>query len=280
MSVSAQSLNPRVILPALPVPRGPMRELEQQNHELELLVETLQQRVARLETQNKELEAFARTVAHDLKGPVCELAGYSGFALDAYTDLSKEDLQKCLATIRSGALRLGDIIDELLLLAGLSQKKVEIVPLDMASVVDNALHRLAHMIETNEAEIVLARTWPVAAGYAPWLEEVWVNYIDNAIKYGGSPPRVQLGATRENGSVRFWVRDNGRGLTSEEQALLFTPFTRLDQVHTKGHGLGLSIVCHVVEKLGGQVSVESKTGQGSMFSFTLPAERRSDLCSC
>ncbi len=70
--------------------------------------------------------------------------------------------------------------------------------------------------------------------------------------------------------MRFWVRDNGDGLTPEDQARLFAPFTRLDQVRVKGHGLGLSIVRRIVEKLGGQVGVESQVGQGSTFSFTLP----------
>jgi signal transduction histidine kinase len=71
--------------------------------------------------------------------------------------------------------------------------------------------------------------------------------------------------------VCFWVRDNGAGLTAEEQSRLFTPFARLDQVRAKGHGLGLSIVRRIVEKLGGQVGVESEVGRGSVFSFTLPA---------
>jgi len=82
---------------------------------------------------------------------------------------------------------------------------------------------------------------------------------------------VELGATPQpDRMVRFWVRDNGPGLTPEEQALLFTPFTRLDQARAKGHGLGLSIVRRIVEKLGGQVGVESEVGKGSVFTFTLP----------
>jgi signal transduction histidine kinase len=73
-----------------------------------------------------------------------------------------------------------------------------------------------------------------------------------------------------DGMLRFWTRDNGPGILPEDQARLFTPFTRLDQVKVKGHGLGLSIVRRIVEKLGGQVGVESQVGQGSLFSFTLP----------
>ena len=71
--------------------------------------------------------------------------------------------------------------------------------------------------------------------------------------------------------VRFWVRDNGEGLTEEAQAKLFAPFTRLEQMRTQGHGLGLSIVHRIIEKLGGQVGVASERGQGSTFFFTLPA---------
>ncbi len=72
--------------------------------------------------------------------------------------------------------------------------------------------------------------------------------------------------------IRFWVRDNGHGLTLDEQERLFTPFERLHQVRVEGHGLGLSIVRRIVEKLGGQVGVESVVGQGSVFYFTLPGQ--------
>jgi signal transduction histidine kinase len=144
-------------------------------------------------------------------------------------------------------------------------------PVDMESAVRESLQRMVEMIESHQAEIVMPETWPAVLGYGPWIEEVWANYVNNAIKYGGRPPRVELGAEElPDGRVRFWVRDNGSGLSSEEQGRLFRPFTRLDQAHTKGHGLGLSIVRRIVEKLGGQVGVESEEGKGSVFSFTLP----------
>jgi len=114
--------------------------------------------------------------------------------------------------------------------------------------------------------------WPLAVGYGPWIEEVWANYINNAIKYGGEPPCVRLGATAQpDGTIRFWVSDNGAGLSEEEQARLFTPFTRLDQVRARGYGLGLSIVRRIMDRLGGEVGVESRDGEGSVFSFVLPA---------
>jgi len=120
----------------------------------------------------------------------------------------------------------------------------------------------------------LLSAWPEAMGHAPWMEEVWVNYLSNGCKYGGRPPRLELGGENLfDGQVRFWVRDNGNGVALDDLMRLFTPFTRLDQVRTRGHGLGLSIVRRIVEKLGGQVGVSSEgvPGHGSVFSFTLPA---------
>jgi signal transduction histidine kinase len=104
-----------------------------------------------------------------------------------------------------------------------------------------------------------------------------VNYLSNGLKYGGRPPRIELGADRvEHGPggqplIRFWIRDNGAGLTPEERAKLFVPFTQLAQVEVEGHGLGLSIVQRIVDKLGGRAGVESEVGRGSLFWFTLPA---------
>jgi signal transduction histidine kinase len=252
---------------------GPEAELEVSGCEPEMTNQALRRRVAELEAKNADLEVFAHAVAHDLKGPICTLAGYADLVRRAHTDMLDDELQKCLGTIHRSALKLSDIIDELLLLAELRQDEVEIEELDMADIVSRALSRLACKLDGDATNVVLPETWPAAAGYGPWVEEVWVNYIDNALKYGGRPARVELGAERVDGASRFWVRDNGRGLTATEQDQLFSPFTRLAKAYAEGHGLGLSVVYHIVEKLGGRVGVDSVgvLGQGSVFSFTLPA---------
>jgi signal transduction histidine kinase len=181
-------------------------------------------------------------------------------------------MQESLDAIARNGKKMTNIINELLLLASVRQEEVELEPVKMANIVSEAQSRLTLLIEEYQAEIIVPDDWPVALGYGPWVEEVWANYLSNAIKYGGEPPRVELGATAQtDGMVRFWVRDNGQGLTPEEQAQLFIPFTRLDQALPKGHGLGLSIVQRIVKKLSGKVGVESKPGQGSVFSFLLQA---------
>ena len=235
------------------------------------LVEALRHNAAELEARNQELDAFAHTVAHDLKSPLANMVSFCE-AMTDYVVAPEGELTLYLNLIGRNGRKLSNIVDELLLLASVHRMpEVALKPLDMAGIVAEARQRLVHMTEEYGAEIISCDEWPAAVGYGPWVEEVWVNYLSNAIKYGGQPPCIQFGATiQSDGKVRFWLRDNGRGLTPEEQDRLFTPFERLDRVRAKGHGLGLSIVRHIVEKLGGQVTVESQIGHGSVFGFTLP----------
>jgi PAS domain S-box-containing protein len=247
-------------------------QLQQEITERQRAEEALRQYTVELEARNEELDAFAHTVAHDLKTPLGHIVGFSQVLEKHYAELPEEELRRYLRTMVQSGRRMSNIIDELLLLVGVRRmEEVKLGPLDLVGILDEAQRRLAYLIERHQAEIILPESWPVALGYGPWVEEVWTNYLSNAIQYGGRPPRVELGATEQaDGKVCFWVRDNGPGLTPEEQARLFTPFTRLDQVRAKGHGLGLSIARRIVEKLGGQVGVESEVGRGSVFTFTLP----------
>lgn len=219
-----------------------------------------------------ELDAYAHTVAHDLKNPLTSLVGYSKLLQSHHDRMSEEDLERNLRVIGQNGRRMVNIIDELLLLSSVRKlDEIERAVVDMSEVVDEVQARLGDMIAQYEADVITPDAWPSSLGYAPWIEEIWVNYLSNALKYGGEPPRVELGASESDGVVRFWMRDNGDGLTPDAQARLFVPFERLSQARAEGHGLGLSIVHRIAEKLGGEVGVESEPGAGSTFSFTLPA---------
>lgn len=234
--------------------------------------------VKELRTQNEELNAFNHTVAHDLKNPLSILLGFAEVLFQDYKGGKDEVLEQGIRVILENGRRLENIINELLLLAEVRElDEIKVESLDTASIVVETRRRLSNLIDEYRAEIAVPAAWPVAVGHRPWVEEIWVNYLSNAIRYGGRPPKVELGAmVLSNGMVRFWVRDNGPGISAEDQKRLFVPFTKLKQVNTKGHGLGLSIVQRITAKLGGQVGVESKIGTGSLFWFTLPmAEQRS-----
>jgi PAS domain S-box-containing protein len=235
--------------------------------------EALRHYAEQLAAQNTELDAFAHTVAHDLKSSLGIITGFAKLLVCRYETMSPEDIAEALGYVFRTGEKLDTIIEELMLLTGVRKQEVIPEPLDMNSIVREAINRLQMLIQDQQAQITLPdeAAWPEALGYAPWIEEVWANYISNAITYGGRPPHVELGATMQtDNKIRFWVWDNGPGLNVEAQAKLFTPFTQLSQVRANGHGLGLSIVRRIVEKLGGQVGIETELGQGSTFFFTLP----------
>jgi two-component system sensor histidine kinase/response regulator len=246
--------------------RSLYQKLEETNAELS-------GRLQELEMRNKELDAFAATVAHDIKSPLSIIVGYTQFLALDYEDLSKQERTSALKTLEQKAADLARVVDALLLLSRLRREEVSVKPLSMAPLVQNALIRLAPIVDESGAEIVLPASWPEACGYAPWIEEVWINYLSNACRYGGAPPSIDLGGEcLSNGQVRFWVRDRGRGIAPQDQPNLFEAFTRLNSRHEESHGLGLSIVQRIVHRLGGQVGVESDgvDGHGSLFFFTLP----------
>lgn len=218
-----------------------------------------------------DLSTFAQTVAHGLKSPLTLIRAAAEVLAADGALLSASECHTYLDTIIRGERTMRNMLQELLLLAGVSQQRVVLQPLVMGEIVNSALERLTTMIREHGAVVSVAETWPAALGYAPWIEEVWVNYISNAIKYSGAPPRLQLGATVEPaGRVRFWVRDNGAGLTEAQQRQLFRPFERQTCTSISGEGLGLSIVAQIMQKLDGDVTVRSLPEGGSEFGFILP----------
>ena len=230
---------------------------------------SLRQYAADLEARNAELDAFARTVAHDLKAPLGNIILFAQLLSDEDTT-SASERQRYFPIILQQAKKMTQIIDALLKLAEVRQKKVEMEPLEMVVLVSDAQKRVDPLIWQSQAKLVWPKSWPKALGYGPWIEEVWANYLSNALKYGGQPPHIELGAdVMSDQMVRFWVKDNGAGISPADQARLFTPFTQLRSIN-KGHGLGLSIVQRIIKKCGGQVGCTSN-GLGSTFWFTLPA---------
>ena len=234
--------------------------------------EALRQFNAELQARNAELDAFAHTVAHDIKNPLHLLIGYAAVLAENHARLPVETIAEALRYILKSGQKLNSITDDLLMLSQVRQTDIILGPLDMRVIVAEALLRVSHLIN-NQTEICGPAQWPCARGYGPWVEEVWANYLSNALKYAGQPARIELGGDlQSDGFVRFWIHDNGNGIAPVKQPLLFTAFYQPTS-SSSGHGLGLSIVKRITEKLGGAVAVQSSgaPGEGSTFSFTLPA---------
>ncbi len=236
--------------------------------------EVLRSVAARLEKKEllEELDAFAHTVAHDLRGPISLLNGRLYLAGMMLGKADFEQTQKQIDEALAATARLNRIIEELLLLSGVRRGNATSEPLDMAAIVTEAMAQLETVFKEHPAKVQVPDAWPVALGHGPWVVHLWVNYIGNAAKYAGPNAEITLGAepAAEGRAVRFWVQDRGAGLDAEACSRLFVPFTRISSVRVKGHGLGLSIVRRVAEKLGGEAGVESVPRQGSRFWFTLP----------
>lgn len=233
----------------------------------------LDQRCRELEELVEELEAYDYAVAHELKNLVSIVVGSAELLASTLDGRTDEAQQRMLDSILESANRMNEVIDSLLLLASSSSEKVAASPLDMAQIVSEAQRDLSIMVKRRNASVSLPESWPAALGYGPWVRSVWSNYLSNALKYGGQPLRLELGGEEQaDGMVCFWIRDHGPGLSAEQQTRLFTKLDRLEQLDKPGHGLGLAIVRRIVERMGGQVGVESQPGEGCTFWFTLPVE--------
>ncbi|MCA9932848.1 MAG: hybrid sensor histidine kinase/response regulator [Ardenticatenaceae bacterium] len=237
------------------------------------LQENLQTQIREYEHLTAELNAYAHTVAHDLKTPLGSIIGFAELLEMEHLQFPPEQITQLTQHIRTSGEKMKSIIDGLLLLASVRLENVPLHTLNTTAVLLEAEARLSELMAEYQVQLKRPSTWPPALGYAPWIEEVWVNYLSNAIKYGGSPPIIEIGSSPPtDGMVRFWIQDNGAGLSPDQLKQLFTPFTRIDHsTKVEGHGIGLSIVQRIITRLGGQVGAESVIGQGSRFHFTLPA---------
>ena len=248
---------------------------KQINNQLTLEITERKRAELLLREQNQELDAFAHTVAHDLKNPLGFIASYLDYTLDNLDTMSDDQKLTFMQEIRDSSYKAINIIDELLLLASVRRDEIVLSKLDMQAILVDVQKQLAPMIEEYQPHMMFPDSWPEVLGYAPWIEEVWINYFSNGLKYGGRPPHLTFGATvnDDSKSIRFWIKDNGDGLNLAQQEKLYIEFSRLGQIDVEGTGLGLSIIRRIIKRLGGQVGVESEVGQGSLFYFNLPCPK-------
>ena len=256
-----------------PVQREELVARIQHHLQLHRLQNELTYKTRELSLKNTELEAYGHTIAHSLKTPLAAATRFLEILAKYKADNLSQEQRHLLNQAQSALSTTGAAIDALLLLSTVAQQSVPLHALDMGAVVAQALSQLADLRARSHAEVHLPKAWPQALGYAPWVGEVWLNLLSNALKYGGAPPRLEVGGERDGVQIRFWVRDNGEPLSEEQRQRVFVPFTRLHQERATGHGLGLVTVQRIVSKLGGTVEARAAPGGGNEFSFTLPPAR-------
>jgi signal transduction histidine kinase len=228
-----------------------------------------------LQKKIDELAAYDHTIAHNLKTSLTATERFLEilfkFKADSLSEEQRHLVSRALLTLKMGE----EAVDALLMLSTVTNGQIEATPIDMETVVYQALQQLQDEQERARANVKLPKEWPPVLGYAPWVGEVWLNYLGNAFKYSNVPVQLELSSTTgEEGAICYCVRDNGQPLTRIEREQLFTPFVRLHPEQSQGHGLGLVIVRRIIEKLGGSVGVNTLPGKGNEFFFCLPAARQ------
>jgi signal transduction histidine kinase len=233
--------------------------------------EQLEHSNAELTRSNAELEQFASVTSHDLQAPLTTISMYAELLERHGAPPSDGDLD-LVEGIRGATQQARALIRDLLEYsrAGRGHLSVEDVPAGL--VVEQALELLAGAIEETGAHVTVGEL-PVVRADRANLCRVFQNLIGNAVKFAGEdPPRVSIEAEREHGEWRFSVRDNGIGMNPAHARRIFEPFQRLHgEEDYPGTGIGLAVCERIIDQLGGRIWVTSRPGEGSVFSFTLPA---------
>ncbi len=233
----------------------------------------LGQYAKRLRRSNTELERFAYVASHDLQEPLRSIVSFSQLLERRYRGRLDADADEYIGFIVEGGVRMQSLIRDLLQFSRLESTAGRLVPTSAAEVAADALRSLAPQLRQIGA-IVTVDDLPAVTADAAQLEQVFRHLLGNAVKYRRPeiPLEVRVSARREDGWCEFSVADNGIGIEAEYFDLVFGMFRRL-HTHDKygGTGIGLAVVKKIVERHGGRVWIESRPGEGSTFSFTLPA---------
>jgi signal transduction histidine kinase len=242
------------------------RETQQFNSQLETRIA---ERTASLQQTNRELESFSYTVSHDLRAPLRAIDGFTNIILEDFEADLPPDAVQLLKRISNNASQMGKLIDGLLDFSRLLRNQPVQVEVNMRALVD----QVCETLNTGSRADIQIGSLPDALGDPLWFTQVWMNLIDNALKFSGKKPnpRVTIEATSQDDGVRFSVADNGAGFDPAYRDKLFNVFERLH--HKKdfdGTGVGLAIVKRIIERHGGFVYAESVLGEGARFGFFLP----------
>jgi signal transduction histidine kinase len=238
------------------------------DHATELETRVLE-RTAELEAVNKELASFSYSVSHDLRAPLRAVDGYALMLEEDHGAKLDDEGRRLLSVVRASAVRMGQLIDDLLSFSRLGRQPLAVHAVDSASLVREVIDEVRG---ESKASIEVGAL-PPANGDRALLKQVWINLVSNALKYSGKrdAPRVEIGAELEGEEVIYSVRDNGAGFDMRYVAKLFGVFQRLhSQEEFTGTGVGLAIVQRVVTRHGGRVWAQGEPGKGATFFFSLP----------
>jgi PAS domain S-box-containing protein len=238
---------------------------------VKLLNQGLEQRNAQLAQANHDLESFTYSMAHDLRSPLRGMDGFSLALLEEYGPKLDDEAQNYLKRIRAAAVRMGELIDDLLNLSRIWRAEVRREKVDLSTLALAVASDLRKSESERPVEFVI-EPGLAAEGDPHLLHVALENLLGNAWKFsaGRQPARIEFGVTDSDGRRPYFVRDNGVGFDMAYVGKLFAPFQRLHAANEfPGSGVGLACVERIVRKHGGNVWAEGAVNKGATFYFTL-----------
>jgi len=244
-------------------------------HSARELAETRAAFVEELERKNAELEAFSYSVSHDLRAPLRSIDGFSQLLLQDQADHLDAKGQDYLRRVCESAQRMGQLIDDLLLLSRVGRAGLTRARIDLSSIACAVFEELKSKDSERQVQLRVAERLLVEAD-AGLMRIAFDNLLGNAWKFTAKIPeaQIEIGSKHEEGGAVFFVRDNGAGFEMKYAENLFRPFQRLhSDSDFPGTGIGLATVYRIIDRHGGRIWAEGAVGQGATFYFTIPQDR-------
>jgi signal transduction histidine kinase len=244
------------------------RQIQQHSAELE---RTVAERTKWLEAANRELESFSYSVSHDLRAPLRAMDGFSRILLEEHSKQLSPDAKRYLQLVRSNAQQMSDLIDKLLAFSRLGRQplnKQSVMPID---IVNKVLEELQDEQAGRHIDVVIGDL-PACEADPTLLKQVFVNLISNALKFTRrrETARIEIGSQEREGTVVYFVKDNGAGFDMKYVNKLFGVFQRLHSTNEyEGTGVGLANVQRIIHRHGGKVWAEGEVDNGATVYFTI-----------
>ncbi|UCG57823.1 MAG: HAMP domain-containing protein [Phycisphaerales bacterium] len=253
-------------------------ELGELAESLNAMAEELQRTIENLKRMDRVRTDFVANVSHELKTPLTLIKGYIETLENKALD-DKEGARKFIAIVKEHADRLSNIVDDLLTLSELelSERRIEKSQCDLKGLVDEVVLGFGHALASRQQKLnveLLGGDFGIQADRDK-IEQVFVNLIDNAIKYSPNTGEIEVSLTERPNAVEVRVKDGGVGILKEHLDRVFERFYRVDKARSRelgGTGLGLGIAKHIVLAHGGQINIESEINKGTVVSVTLPRQ--------
>jgi PAS domain S-box-containing protein len=228
---------------------------------------------AKLDFANKEMEAFAYSVSHDLRAPLRAIDGFSHMLLEDYADKLDAEGRRLLNVVRDSTVKMGRMIDDILSFSRVGRTEMASDRVDMEALVGRTIKDLETVVAGRTVNFKIGKLVP-ARGDGAMLQRVWANLLDNAVKYTGKTAEAEISVGSEPGASEtiYFVRDNGAGFDMQYVGRLFGAFQRLHGDDFPGTGIGLAVVKRIVTRHGGRVWAEGKLNEGATFYFALPRQ--------